>query len=338
MKFVSRGEPQFKANLHSHTTLSDGHLTPQQSVEAYKARGYQILALTDHEAPYTHHNFTTDDFLMLTGYEAYIRPDPMCNIDRYGPEIHINLIARDPDNLTFIGYDPNYCKYLTREQAEKLPKSRDLGGRQHTLEYIQEFIDCAVENGYLVTYNHPCWSLAEREDILSLNNIFSLEVFNYCSMTESGCEDNHALYDALLRRGKFWYLHGADDNHNPVPLDDFLSDSFGAWAMVIAPELTYGAVIDALEKGRFYASTGPEIYDLEIVGSKARIECSEAVRVTMHMSHKYCRNVWNPDGSPLTTAEFDIPEDVPYVYFTVWGKDGTKAHTHAFKREEFTQG
>lgn len=337
MKFVSRNDRQFKANLHSHTTLSDGNLTPEQSVEAYKAKGYQILALTDHEAPRTHHGFTTDDFLMLTGYEAYIRPSSECIIDRFGPEIHLNLFAKDPDNLTFIGYDPNFCKYLSQEEAEKLPKSRDLGPRCYSPEYIQEFIDCAVENGYLVSYNHPCWSMERSEDILNLNGCFSLEVFNTCSVTENGHEDNLALYDAFLRRGKFWYLHGADDNHNFAPLGDYLTDSFGAWTMVIAPELTYQAVISALEKGNFYASTGPQIYDLQIQDGKAKLEFSEAVRVTMHMSPKFCRNVWNSDGSTFCQAQFEIPADVSYVYFTVWDKQGKKANTRAFTREEFSK-
>ena len=271
MKFVSREDPQFKANLHSHTNLSDGNLTPEQSVEAYKAQGYQILALTDHEAPRTHHRFTGEDFLMLTGYEAYIRPSAECKLDRFGPEIHLNLFAKDPDNLTYIAYDPNFCKYMSEEEAQKLPKSRDLGPRRYSPEYIQAFIDCAVENGYLVSY----------------------------------------------------------------PLDHFLNDSFGSWTMVIAPDLSYGSVISALEQGKFYASTGPKIHDLEISGGKAKLECSAAVRVTMHCSMKYCRNVCNADGSELYSAEFDIPENASYVYFTVWDKQGKRAHTHAFRRGEF---
>lgn len=337
MNFISSNDCQFKANLHAHTTLSDGKLTPEQSVKAYREKGYQILALTDHEAPCAHHGFTTEDFLMLTGYEAYIRPSSECKLDWFGPEIHLNLFAKDPDNLTFIGYDPNFCKYCSREYAESLPKSRDLGPRRFKPEYIQSFIDCAVENGYLVSYNHPVWSMDRTEDILNLNGCFSLEVFNTGSMMICGYEENLALYDALLRRGKFWYLHGADDNHNTVPLKDPLSDSFGSWTMVIAPELTYPAVIEALEKGRFYATTGPEIRELKICDGKVSIGCSPAVRITMHMSPKYCRNVWNPDGSEFTSAEFDIPEDAPYVYFTVWDKTGKKAHTHAFTREEFSR-
>ena len=335
MKFVSRDDCQFKANLHSHTTLSDGNLTPEQSVEAYKAHGYQVLALTDHEAPYAHHRFTTEDFLMLTGYEAYIRPSSECIIDRFGPEIHMNLFAKDPDNLTFIGYDPNYCKYLAQEYVSSLPMSRDLGPRKYDPAYIQNFIDCAVENGYLVSYNHPCWSMEQPEDILNLNHIFSLEVFNTCSVTESASEENLSLYDALLRRGKFWYLHGADDNHNFAPLGDFLSDSFGSWTMIIARELSYPAIIEAMEQGKFYASTGPTIYSLEIRDGKAMLEFSDAVRVIMHASPKYCKNIWKPDGSAFNSAEIEIPDFVPYVYFTILARDGKKAHTHAFRREEF---
>ena len=337
MNFVSRNDLQFKANLHAHTTLSDGNLTPEESVTAYKAKGYQILALTDHEAPGMHHCFTTDDFLMLTGYEAYIRPSAECKLDWFGPEIHLNLFAKDPNNLTFIGYDPNFCKYLSKEAADRLPKSRDLGPRCYNLAYIQAFIDCAVENGYLVSYNHPCWSMESAADILDLNGCFSMEIFNTGSMMISGLEENMALYDALLRRGKYWYLHGADDNHNEVPLDDLLNDSFGSWTMIIAPELSYTAVINALENGQFYATTGPEIHELQIQNGKVSLQCSDAVRITMHMSPKYCKNIWNSDGSELNSAKFDIPDDAPYVYFTIWDKQGKKAHTRAFSRDEFTR-
>ena len=37
-----------KGNLHTHTTRSDGSLTPQERVDAYEKMGYDFLALTDH--------------------------------------------------------------------------------------------------------------------------------------------------------------------------------------------------------------------------------------------------------------------------------------------------
>jgi len=38
-----------KANLHTHTTESDGRLSPQEVVDLYAQAGYSILALTDHD-------------------------------------------------------------------------------------------------------------------------------------------------------------------------------------------------------------------------------------------------------------------------------------------------
>lgn len=334
MEFISPKDVQYKANLHAHTTLSDGHLTPEAVVKAYREHGYQILALTDHEAPYDHSRFTTPDFLMVTGYEAYIRSSPQCQMDWFGPEIHLNLLAKEPGNRTFIAYDPAFCKYMTPEEAEKLPKAGFLGPRQYDRGYIQRYIDAAVDSGYLVSYNHPCWSMEAQEDMLALNGCFSIEVLNAGAMTINGYEYNMAAYDAMLRRGKFPYCHGADDNHNVEPLGSFHSDSFGAWTMILAEELTYPAVIRALEQGRFYASSGPTINALRFDGKKVHMEFSEAVWVIMHMSPKLNRHVYHDDGSAFCQADFEIPDFAPYVYFTVRAKDGTAAHTHAFTRKQ----
>ena len=38
-----------KGNLHAHSTNSDGRLTPKELAEAYKARGYAFMAVTDHD-------------------------------------------------------------------------------------------------------------------------------------------------------------------------------------------------------------------------------------------------------------------------------------------------
>ena len=60
----------FKAALHTHSTVSDGRLTPQEVKDAYKAQGYSILCLTDHNIPANHSDMNEPDFLMLTGVEV----------------------------------------------------------------------------------------------------------------------------------------------------------------------------------------------------------------------------------------------------------------------------
>lgn len=334
MNFISSGARQYKANLHCHSTLSDGSLPPEALIRAYREQGYSILCITDHEAPYDHTDASDSDFLMLTGYEAYIRPSPNCTIDRYGPEIHLNLLAKDPHNTTFIGFDPNFCKYMPPETAAQRRKAGDLGPRRYERDYIQKFIDQARENGYLVAYNHPCWSMESEEEILAYTGCFSLEVFNTGSMCTNGLEHNMALYDRMLRMGKFLYCHGADDNHNHAPFGSPQCDSFGSWTMILAEELTYPAVIRALEQGRFYASTGPAVTCLRFDGNRVHLECSEALRIIMHMTPKWAVRVCNDDASPVTQADFVIPDAAPYVYFSVMSADGKEAHTHAFTRGE----
>ena len=333
--FITPDTKQYRANLHSHSTLSDGRLTPEELVQAYREAGYSILAITDHEAPYDHTDLSTPEFLLLTGYEAYIRPSHTCAYDPYKAEVHLNLLAKDPHNVGIVGYDPHFCKYLPQELARQRPHLGELGPRRYYQAYIQEFIDDAILGGYLVAYNHPCWSMEAEEAVLSYEGCYSLEVFNTGSQCINGYESNMALYDKFLRRGKFLYLHGADDNHNHKPFGDLLCDSFGAWTQVLAKDLRYASVIEALEKGWFYASTGPTITNLTFAGGHVTLDCTPAQRIIAHGSPKRTWNVYNPDGSPLTHAEFDLPEGTPYVYFSVLTADGKAAHTHAFRPEEF---
>ena len=92
LTYISKSKPQYKANLHCHSTLSDGKLTPEELKAAYKSAGYSILAITDHENPHDHSDMTEDDFLMLTGYEAYIRPSETGTYDQFQPKyISISL-------------------------------------------------------------------------------------------------------------------------------------------------------------------------------------------------------------------------------------------------------
>lgn len=334
MNYINSDTKQYKANLHCHSNLSDGVLSVDELIKAYKEKGYDILAITDHEAPYDHTAKSSENFMLLTGYEAYIRPSAICKMDPYGPEIHMNLLAKEPHNTAFIAYDPAFAKYIPEEEAAKREKLGDLGPRKYSREFIQAFIDNANAAGYLVTYNHPVWSMEAQEDVLSYDGFFSLEIFNTGSVMINGIENDLPLYDKMCRLGKFIGVHGADDNHNKVPLDDFLSDSFGAWTMIMADDFSYESVIKALVKKRFYATTGPTIKAMSFDGKKVHLEFTDAQRVMMHCTPKRTQNAYNSDGSVINSADFEIPDYAPYVHFSVVTADGKMACTRAFTREE----
>ena len=63
---ISPDQKQYKANLHCHSILSDGKLPPETLKEMYKAHGYDILAITDHERPHCHQQLADPDFMMIT--------------------------------------------------------------------------------------------------------------------------------------------------------------------------------------------------------------------------------------------------------------------------------
>lgn len=234
MYLVSPQLPQFKANLHCHSTLSDGKLTPEQLKAVCKEQGYHILSITDHEVPKSHSHMSEPGFLMLTGYEHYTRPSATGKHDRYASEVHLNLFAKDPNNETIVCYDPRYCKYGAAERYDTLPHAGSTQPREYNPAYVNQVIQAARGSGYLVAYNHPYWSMESEADILSCNGCFSMEMINYSSYVLNHLEYNAPLYDKLLSAGKHIFCHGADDNHNVYPVGSPYCDSFGGFTMIQA--------------------------------------------------------------------------------------------------------
>ncbi|MBP5230224.1 MAG: hypothetical protein ILO68_00695 [Clostridia bacterium] len=330
-------EIQYKANLHCHSTLSDGRLTPPALKAAYKERGYSVLAITDHERPVDHTAMSDPDFLMLTGYEAYIRPDPEGRFNKFAPEVHLNLFAENPHNVDLICAYPAYIKYVPAEERASLSKAGSDGPRAFTPDYVNSFIRTAREDGYLVAYNHPVWSLQSLSDVLSYEGCFSMEICTFNSLQEGMQEYNGAMYDALLRSGKRLAVHGTDDNHNVHPFSHPASDSFGSFTMICprSGNLTYGDVFGALKEGSFYASTGPEIRFLETDGTTVRVKTSPAEVVYLMFGSKNPRAVWaEPGNGPLTEAEFKIPDDAPFFRIHVRDGKGGCADTRGYFRDE----
>ena len=330
---IKNGAPQYKANLHCHSFLSDGKLSPKELKDAYKAHGYSVLCITDHERPTDHTDLSDDDFVMLTGYEAYIRkPD---HSYRFGSEIHINLFARDKHNVKYINFEEKSCKYV-KDPAERaaIQKVGSSKPREYTVEYINDFIQTAKEHGYICSHNHATWSLEPAEMVAAYRGFFTMEMYNYSSDLINRMEYNAALYDRLLLDGVRIACHSADDNHNKHPFDSPACDSFGGFTMIMADELSYESIFDALETKNFYSSSGPEIFELTVDGSKVHIETSAARQITMLSGAKTTKCVYGTKDEPITSADFEIDELCPYVRFDVYDFEGKHANTRGFFRDE----
>ena len=329
---ISPNKKQYKANLHCHSILSDGCKTPCELKEMYKEKGYSILAITDHERPYQHQRLSDSEFMLLTGYECYIRPDPDGKYDPYNEEVHLNLFARDPMNVKMICFNDKYSRYLKRDNAvSSLLRVGSERPREFTREYINEYIRTARDNGYIVAYNHPYWSMQSEADILSYEGIFSFEICNYSSYVLNYLEYNAPLYDKMLLSGKQIFCHGSDDNHNQYPPEHPCFDSFGAFTMIMPEEFTYGSVISAMEKGDMYASMGPTFNEVSVDGNTLHVECSEVAHVFLYVGSKKPIAIHAlPGDAPITSADFNIDPNARYVRVSILDKDGRWADTRGY--------
>ena len=331
MYLISPKKKQYKANLHCHSVLSDGAKTPEELKQMYKNEGYSILAITDHERPMNHSSLSDEDFIMLTGYEGYIRENPDAKHNKFQKEIHLNLFAKEQNNESIICFNENYCKYAKRDNAiAELHRVGSERQRELTVEYVNEYIRTARDNGYLVAYNHPYWSMQDEATILSYEGLFSLEMCNYGSLLINGLEYSGALYDRMLTRGKRIFCHSADDNHN----GDAISDSFGAFTMIMPEEFTYSGIIEAMENGAMYSSTGPIFKEVSLDGDSLHIECSEVKSIFVYDGSKNPRRVHSIDGKPLTSADFKIDENARYIRVSVCDFEGKRADTRGFFPDE----
>ena len=254
--------------------------------------------------------------------------------NKYSPETHLNLFARNPENESIVCFNPKCCKYISEERKQELKKVGSQKQREYTIEYINEFIETAKENGYIVAYNHPYWSLETAEYIHGINGCFSMEMVNYGCYVSNGLEYNGQIYDSLLMAGKRIFCHSADDNHNGAPLDSVYSDSFGGITMILAENLEYGEIFSAMEKGEMYSTMGPTFKEVSFDGEKLHIECSDVQSIYVYYGSKAPSRIHAPKGETVNCADITVDKNCKYIRVSIADKYGNRADTRGFFRDE----
>lgn len=314
---------QYKANLHSHTVLSDGCVTPEVMKDAYKAQGYSILAFTDHNIFIPHNDLTDEDFLILNGIEY--------NVDdaKAGKTCHFCAIAgsKDEEKQLFFNRTPGYYVWKGGIEAIKQVKFDDSLPdyvRTYGAEGISEMMRGCRDHGYFVTYNHPKWSLEQYNDYMAYDGFHAMEVMNSGSICLGFPEYNEQVYDEMLMGGKRVFCSATDDNHNVV------GEAFCCFNYVAAEVLTYESVMEALFAGRFYVSNGPKITALWVEDGVFHIEVPGAREIRVFTgTRRACRKLGTPDA-PVTELSYAPDKECRYVRFTVTDFEGKQAFSQAY--------
>ena len=293
-----------RAQLHCHTTNSDGELDPAALAASYAAAGYDVLAVTDHW------RITRDagdhGMVMLSGAEL--------NADLPGPERYCDLIA--------LGID-------------ELPAGAGVRSN-NSFPDISAAAEWITGSGGLAFLAHPSWSGVRHHLVTGSRGLTGLETFNATSELDAGRGDSSTLWDETLEDGVALVGVAVDDAHYAP------GDLNRAWTSIRARERTPEAVLAALAAGSCYASTGPAIHDARRTGDDVEVRCDPAAAVVLRTRYEYgCGAIGPPRPRTwqaeilstdsewfITAARFHPEPDAPYVRVTVTDPRGGSAWTN----------
>ena len=178
MELFAKNQPFFKGNLHTHTTRSDGSLSPDRVTALYRDAGYDFLALTDHRLV-GNRPYWDGGLLVLPGIE----------LDYELPTEVVHIVGVGLDEPVVLRHDPS------------LPP-------QSGIDYIRA-------HGGRAILAHPAWSLNTLPTMAALRGLAAAEVFNSVSGPPLNAQrqDSSSLLDVAAANGTVLPLVAADDSH-----------------------------------------------------------------------------------------------------------------------------
>lgn len=241
----------FKGNTHCHTTNSDGDSSPSVVVAWYRDHGYDFLAVADHcfQTPPAPLQRESDEANQGNGKKPFL------------------LIPGEEAGAKVKTTDRRRAVHVGSLGASKTIGALDASGVR---DGMQKCVDAIQRAGGIAHINHPnfMWSIT-ADDLFAVQgvNLFEMHNANPASHNLGGDEGpgTEVLWDDLLSRGRLYYGIASDDAHyfkrgksKAVP--------GGGWIAVRARELTAPAILDAIRRGDFYASTGVELDNVVAAG------------------------------------------------------------------------
>ena len=296
----SKGKPFLKGALHCHTTRSDGKGTPEDVIRLHYENGYQFMALTDHN---------------------------IINHINHCPEVPMTMLSGIERDFGLPGraHDKPHCVHVVglgipHDFAAPLQDVQPTwAGRGDTAADAQGMIDEMHSWNMKTIYAHPEWSGTTYRDFGALKGNFAMEVWNTGCALENNLDVNAPYWDEAIDDGQMLWGVATDDGH---PVEQHCK----GWVMVSADN-NAASILDALEKGEFYASCGPEIHDFYVEDNVVHISCSEAASIHF-ISLRHPLPCWRDPEGKMTHAECRLPEGLKYIRICVTDKEGRRAWTN----------
>ena len=253
-EFFNKNGKFFKGNLHGHSNHSDGKLSPDEVCNAYIEKGYNFISITDHflemfNYPITLPELEMQNFTVIPGAELHT--SKMGN----GELWHILALGLN-DKLK----PPNQPNFLINNKSEN----------------IESLSSRLFESGAFVSLTHPEWNGMALQDTLKVKKVHAIEIYNHSCAIECDRGSGVAVLDQILNHGKEINIIATDDSHFHI------NDAFGGWVMVKSVSNSKEAILEALKKGHYYSSQGPDFKNIRLQNGKLEVVCTPVEKIIVN--------------------------------------------------------
>jgi hypothetical protein len=209
-------------------------------VRWYREHGYNFLVLSDH-------NFLTN----VDGLNAIHAADEKFVVVK-GEEIS-DVFAGKPIHVNGL----NVARKVDPQHGKSVA------------ETIQRNVDAVRAASGVPHINHPNYEWAiTADDLKQVQNDKLFEIYNGHPLVNNqgggGVPGLEEVWDTILTSGKLLYGIAVDDAHTfKQPWNKNAARPGQGWVVVRAARLNAEVLLEAMERGDFYASTGVELIDYQ---------------------------------------------------------------------------
>ncbi|HYF92215.1 MAG TPA: PHP domain-containing protein [Symbiobacteriaceae bacterium] len=136
MVHIPMPAPQGRADLHNHTTASDGTYPPAEQVKWAAAQGLAAVAITDHDT------IAGWDEALEAGSRAGIEIVPGCELSTEVGKTEVHILAYYFDRM-----EPTMVALLERMRGGRKARAAEAVAKLHQLGYTQVSLERVLELG-----------------------------------------------------------------------------------------------------------------------------------------------------------------------------------------------
>ncbi len=357
---AGNGKQWYRGNMHTHSHWSDGDDYLEMIADWYETHEYDFLVFTDHNVLADTERWVKVD-RTKGKRQAYdkLKARFLDWIEERGEGEQLEVRLRRFDEVAKKFNKPEEFLLIQGEEISdaygRLPIHMNASNVKEVIppmrgESVQETIQNNVNaviaqrertgQPMIIHLNHPNFGYAVRaEDLFPIRGEKFFEVYNGHPGVHNSGDHQHAstedIWDVVLahRLGVLglpvMYGLATDDGHAYHKIPSRNSNPGRGWVQVLAAELTPAALIEALEAGQFYASSGVNLKSVtsssDGLSLEVAPEAGESYTIefigTMSDFDRMSQPVTDDDGKEIHTTHH-YSADIGKVLKTV---KGTKA-------------